>query len=240
MKQAVSGERTAIVTGASRGLGLELARYLASRRYRLVLTARGEGALIAAADELRERTTVEALAGDIRDAGHREELVRAAGDGLHLLINNASDLGTSPLPALVDYDLERLRQVFEANVIAPLAFVQAALPALRRSRGWVVNLSSDAARGGYPGWGGYGASKAALDLIGATLAAELEEITVVNVDPGDMCTRMHQDAHPGEDISDRKHPAETLAFWAWLFEQPAQAVDGRRLEAQAEVWEVAR
>ena len=231
--------RTALVTGASRGLGLTLARYLASRGYRLVITAREEGPLSAAAAELGEATAVTAIAGDVRVEEHRRELARAAGERLDLLINNASDLGTTPLPSLAEYDLERLRQLFEANLIAPIALVQETLPALERAGGLVVNLSSDAARGGYPGWGGYGASKAALDLAGLTLANELDGVAVVNVDPGDMRTAMQQAAFPGEDISDRVDPQETLPFWIWLFEQPRPAVNGKRFEAQAEVWEVA-
>ncbi|HEX7005142.1 MAG TPA: SDR family oxidoreductase [Trueperaceae bacterium] len=236
---AGSGARTALITGASKGLGFALARYLASRHYRLVIDARSERELSSAAAELAEVTTVTAVTGDVRDEAHRAALVEAVGDELDLLVNNASDLGVTPLPPLVQYDLERFRQVFEANVFAPLALVQATLPALFNGHGLVVNLSSDAARGGYPGWGAYGASKAALDLVGLTLANELQGVTVVNVDPGDMRTDMHQAAFPGEDIGDRKLPQETLPFWAGLFEQTTNSLNGKRLEAQAEVWESA-
>ena len=232
-------KKTALITGASKGLGLTLARYLASRRYRLVITARGRDELQAAAAELAETSSVIAIAGDVREAAHRQALIEAAGGELDLLINNASDLGTSPLPPLAEYDLDRMRQVFEANVFAPLALVQLALPALTRSAGMVVNLSSDAARGGYPGWGAYGASKAALDLVGKTLAQENDRLTVVNVDPGDMRTEMHQSAYPGEDIGDRKRPQDTLPFWVWLFERTGPEISGKRLEAQSEVWELA-
>ncbi|MEX2534321.1 MAG: SDR family oxidoreductase [Trueperaceae bacterium] len=230
--------KMALVTGASRGLGQALAGYLASRRYRLVVTARNRDLLAAAAAEISELTDVTAIAGDVQDADHRHALAKAVGGRLDLLINNASDLGETPLPPLVEYDLERLRQVFETNVVAPVALVKQTLPALRRAGGLVVNITSDAAKGGYPGWGGYGASKAALDLIGRTLAQELDGVTVVNVDPGDMRTEMHQAAYPGEDISDRKLPEDTLPFWAWLLEQDGAQLDGRRLEAQAEVWEL--
>ena len=239
MTSATSHQRrSALVTGASKGLGLALAGYLASRRYRLVVTARGEEELHSMAGRLATFTEVTAIAGDIGDPRHRNTLAEAAGDRLDLLVNNASDLGTIPLPRLVEYDLDRLRQVFETNVVAPLALIQGTGAALQRARGWVVNISSDAAKGGYPGWGAYGASKAALDLVGLTLAHELAEVTVVNVDPGDMRTAMHQAAYPGEDISDRKLPEETLPFWAWLLDQDGAQLDGQRLEAQSEVWEL--
>ncbi len=166
--------------------------------------------------------------------------MQAAADlgGLDLLVNNASILGPSPLPPLADYPLAALEQVLAVNVLAPLGLVQAALPLLRRSRGLVINISSDAAVGGYRGWGGYGTSKAALDLLSLTLAHELADagVTVVSVDPGDMRTQMHQDAFPGEDISDRPLPEATLPFWAWLLGQERREINGRRLQAQAEVW----
>jgi NAD(P)-dependent dehydrogenase (short-subunit alcohol dehydrogenase family) len=231
---------TALVTGASRGLGLTLARMLAARGYRLVVTARDSATLIAAASELSQLSEVIALAGDVRDASHRRALAAGAGESLDILVNNASDLGSTPLPPLLSYDLDRLRQVFEANVLAPLGLVQESAAALTRARGRVINVSSDAARGGYSGWGGYGASKAALDLVSLTLANELPEVAVVAVDPGDMRTAMHQAAYPGEDISDRRPPEATLPFWTWLLEQDPEAVSGRRFEAQAEVWELAR
>lgn len=233
-----SPRKTALVTGASKGLGLVLARYLASRRYRLVITARGEEELSTAAGELARLTDVTAIAGDVSHPQHRHALAEAVGESLDLLINNASDLGASPLPPLVEYELDRYRSVFETNVVAPLALVQQTVAALQRARGWVVNISSDAAKGGYPGWGAYGASKAALDLLGLTLAHELGEVTVINVDPGDMRTDMHQAAYRGEDISDRKLPEDTLPFWAWLLDQDGAQLDGKRLEAQSEVWEL--
>lgn len=227
---------TALVTGASRGLGLTLAGFLAHRGLRVVVTGRDPDALRAATEPFRDHADVVAIAGDVTDPHHREQLARATADGLDLLVSNASDLGASPLPPLSEYPLDRFRQVFETNVVAPVALVQALLPALRRRHGLVVHVSSDAARGGYPGWGAYGASKAALDLVGLTLTAELEDVAVVTVDPGDLRTRMHQDAFPGEDISDRPLPDVTLPFWAWLLSQPHDAIDGRRFEAQAEVW----
>ncbi len=235
--------RRALVTGASRGLGATIARFLAGEGYEILITARGEAELTAAADALRRLDArVVALAGDVTDPAHRDRLSRAVAGwgGLDLLVNNASELGPSPLPALADYPLAELRRVLETNVVAPLALVQALRGALARARGWVVNVSSDAARGGYPGWGGYGASKAALDLVSLTLANELadEGICVVSVDPGDLRTAMHQAAFPGEDISDRPLPEVTVPFWAWLFHQEPTAVRGQRLQAQAELWGV--
>ena len=228
----------ALITGASRGLGRTLATFLANQGYTLTLTGRGEAALEEVRDELSQRAQVTALAGDISEREHRLALRRATSGGLDLLINNASDLGTTPLPALVDYDLKRLRSIFETNVIAPLALIQELLPALKERGGLVINLSSDAALGGYRGWGGYGASKAALDLISKTLGAELRDVAVVSVDPGEMRTQMHQEAFPGEDISDRPLPEVTLPFWAWLLGQPRTGLSGRRFRAQADTWEM--
>ena len=178
------------------------------------------------------------MAGDVADPTHRQRLAAVTGDGLDLLINNASDLGQTPLPTLVEYDLDRLRTVLETNTVAPLALVQALLPGLQRRGGLIVNLSSDAATGGYPGWGGYGASKAALDLISKTLAGELQGVTVVSVDPGDMRTQMHQQAFPDEDITDRPLPEATLPFWSWLLGQQREAIRGRRFQAQADTWQI--
>ena len=232
----------ALITGASRGLGALLADFLAAQGYDLVLTARGNEALEAVANSLKKfGGTVTALSGDVADAAHRRALVEAARTlgGLDVLINNASDLGTSPLPVLADYSLDEMRHVFEVNVLAPLALTQEALLLLKDRSGLLINVSSDAALGGYPGWGGYGASKAALDLITLTMANELrdEGVSVVAVDPGDMWTEMHQAAFPGEDISDRPLPEATLPFWAWLFGQERAKVSGGRYQAQAEHWE---
>lgn len=233
--------QVALITGASRGLGRTLAHFLAAQGTDLVLTARGARALETTAQELAiyGRRLIP-LPGDIADAGHRQQLAQAAAalGRLDLLVNNASTLGPSPLPPLADYPLEALEQVLAVNVLAPLGLVQAMLPLLRRTRGLIVNISSDAATGGYAGWGGYGASKAALDLLSLTLANELasEGVAAVSVDPGDMRTQMHQDAFPGEDISDRPLPETTLPFWAWLLGQERTVINGKRLRAQAEVW----
>jgi NAD(P)-dependent dehydrogenase (short-subunit alcohol dehydrogenase family) len=196
----------ALITGASRGLGRALAHALADRGWRLVVDARDTSSL---AEALPSAVVVE---GDVTDPLHRETLaaaVRATGR-LDLLVNNASDLGPSPLPHLAEYPLDALRQVYETDVVAPLALVQHLLPQLRDSGGTVVNVSSDAAVEAYPGWGGYGPAKAALDHVSAVLAEEEPAIRVFAVDPGDMRTEMHQAAFPGEDISDRPEPATVV------------------------------
>ena len=200
---------TALVTGASRGLGLALARALAGRGYRLVVDARGPEALERARAELAEATDVVALAGDVTDERHRRALVGAAGPQLDLLVNNASLLGPSPQPGLTEYPLDVLRRVYEANVLAPLALVQLAVPLLPAGAA-IVNVTSDAAVEPYEGWGGYGSSKAALEQVTRVLAAEHPELRVYAVDPGDMNTQMQQEAFPGEDVSDRPPPEDSV------------------------------
>jgi NAD(P)-dependent dehydrogenase (short-subunit alcohol dehydrogenase family) len=195
-----------IVTGASRGLGLALTRALSERGWRLVVDARDGDALEQAVAGLDR---VVALAGDVADPEHRRRLVEAAGEPLDLLVNNASALGPTPLPELGSYPLEELRRVYEVNVLAPLALAQLALPRLREGA-CVLNLSSDAAVEPYEGWGGYGSSKAALAQLSAILGAENPGLRVYAVDPGDMRTQMQQDAFPGEDISDRPLPEESV------------------------------
>jgi NAD(P)-dependent dehydrogenase (short-subunit alcohol dehydrogenase family) len=197
---------TAIVTGASRGLGRALSQALVARGWNLVVDARDAGALHAAwAHEPR----VTEIAGDLADAAHRRDLVEAAGGPIAVLVNNASVLGPSPQPELREYPLDELRRVYEVNVLAPLALVQLALPRLARGAR-ILNLTSDAAVEPYEGWGGYGSSKAALDQLTAILAAEHTDLRVYAVDPGDMRTRLQQEAFPGEDISDRPPPEESV------------------------------
>jgi NAD(P)-dependent dehydrogenase (short-subunit alcohol dehydrogenase family) len=200
---------TAIVTGASRGLGLALARALAERGWRLVIDAREAGPLQDAAAELARSTDVAALSGDVADPEHRDALLAAAGGPVDLLVNNASVLGPSPQPYLADYPLDALERVYRVNVLAPLGLIQRALPQLPAGAR-IVNVSSDAAVEPYEGWGGYGSSKAALDQLTAILAVERHDLRVYSVDPGDMNTRLHQEAFPGEDISDRPPPEASV------------------------------
>jgi NAD(P)-dependent dehydrogenase (short-subunit alcohol dehydrogenase family) len=206
------GERVAIITGASKGLGFALARALANHGWRLVLDARGAESLTRAGAELGRRTTVVTIIGDVADEDHRSRLVAAAArlSRLDLLVNNASVLGPSPQPALGDYPLDELRRVYEVNVVAPLRLVQLALPLLDATGGRILNVTSDAAGEPYAGWGGYGSSKAALEQLSNVLAAEHPELPVLWVDPGDMRTDLHQAAFPGEDISDRPLPEASV------------------------------
>jgi NAD(P)-dependent dehydrogenase (short-subunit alcohol dehydrogenase family) len=201
--------RTALITGASRGLGLALARALAGWDWRLVIDARGAAELEAARAELAAHTEVVAIPGDVADPAHRAELVAAAGGRIDALVNNASVLGPSPQPRLAEYPLDALEDVYRVNVLAPLALVQQALPVLAPG-GRVINITSDAAVEAYEGWGGYGSAKAALEQLTAVLAAEHPDLRVYAVDPGDMNTRLHQEAFPGEDISDRPPPEESV------------------------------
>lgn len=198
--------RTALITGASRGLGHALATALAARGWRLVVDGRDAARLDIAVAAFPHPDRVTAVPGDVTDPRHRAALAAAVGPGLDLLVNNASELGPSPLPSLAELTADDLRRVLEVNLVAPLGVVQAVLPALRATGGTIVDISSDAAVEAYAGWGGYGASKAALDQLTAVLAVENPELRVYAVDPGDMATDMHQAAFPGEDISDRPAP----------------------------------
>jgi NAD(P)-dependent dehydrogenase (short-subunit alcohol dehydrogenase family) len=201
---------TALITGGSRGLGLALARHLAADGWNLVVDGRDADALERARREVDAAGpgTVIALPGDIADPVHVAALVNAAAGqgGFELLVNNAGTLGPSPLPHVAWLRTGDLERILRTNVVAPLRLVQAALPHLRAARGAIVNMTSDAAVEGYEGWGGYGASKAALEQLSRVLAAEEADVRVLWVDPGDMRTQMHQDAFPGEDISDRPTP----------------------------------
>jgi NAD(P)-dependent dehydrogenase (short-subunit alcohol dehydrogenase family) len=197
--------KTAIVTGGSRGLGLALVQALAAAGWRVVTDARD-------GDTLRDAVTglgdaVVAVPGDITDPAHRAELVAAAGGSIDLLVNNAGGLGPSPLPGLADYPLDELSDLFTVNVVAPLGLIQETLPKLAAGA-VIIDITSDASVEAYEGWGGYGATKAALDHLGRVLAAERPDLRVLTVDPGDMRTQMHQDAFPGEDISDRPPPEQ--------------------------------
>jgi NAD(P)-dependent dehydrogenase (short-subunit alcohol dehydrogenase family) len=212
---------TALLTGASRGLGRALAIALNGRGWHLVVDGRDADRLARTVADLPRPDLVTAVPGDVADARHRADLAAAAGPHLDLLVNNASDLGPSPLPGLADLRPEQLERVLAVNTVAPLAVVQAVLPALRSAGGRILNVSSDAAVEAYAGWGGYGASKAALDQLTAVLAVEHPELRIFAVDPGDMATDMHQAAFPGEDISDRPEPTTVVpAFLQLLDSRP--------------------
>jgi NAD(P)-dependent dehydrogenase (short-subunit alcohol dehydrogenase family) len=208
---------TAIITGASRGLGLALARALAARGWRLVVDARGADGLEAARRELAALTDVTALVGGVADERHRRALVTAAGDRIDALVNNASILGPSPQPSLDAYPLDVLENVFTVNALAPLRLIQLALPAMPEG-GRIVNVTSDAAVEAYEGWGGYGSSKAALEQITQVVAVERPRLAVYAFDPGDMNTALHQEAFPGEDISDRPPPEDSVPALVSLLE----------------------
>jgi NAD(P)-dependent dehydrogenase (short-subunit alcohol dehydrogenase family) len=214
--------QVALITGASRGLGRALATGLAREGLSLIIDARNAAALQEVAAQLRAAGgTVTAISGDVTDPAHRAALLRAAQTAgrLDVLINNAGTLGASPLPALADYPPADLRTAFEANVIAPIALIQLMLPLLRASGGAVLNITSDAAREAYSGWGGYGAAKAALEQASNVLAAEELAVRVWWADPGDLRTDMHQQAFPGEDISDRPRPESVVPAFVRLISQ---------------------
>ena len=233
-----SPQRTALITGASRGLGLALARALASEGWTLIIDARGEEALESAGAELFESTRVISIPGDVSDAGHRAALAEAAREvgGLDALINNASILGPSPQPALLDYPLDAFEEVYRTNTFAPLALVQVLGDDLKQDAR-VINVTSDAAAEPYEGWGGYGSSKAALEQLSNILGAENPNLRVYRVDPGDMRTRMHQEAFPDEDISDRPLPEESVPGLLELItgDLPDGRYEARALAASASV-----
>jgi NAD(P)-dependent dehydrogenase (short-subunit alcohol dehydrogenase family) len=199
----------ALITGASQGLGRAAAHALARRGWSLIVDARRAGDLAGAMRGLADVVTVP---GDVTDPRHRADLAAAAGraGALDVLVNNASRLGPSPQPLLRDYPLDELGRVYDTNVVAPLALIQLLTAPLAAAAGTVVNVSSDAAVEAYPGWGGYGSSKAALDQLTAVLAAEEPSLRCYAFDPGDMRTDMHQQAFPGEDISDRPEPETVI------------------------------
>lgn len=204
-------KQTALITGASRGLGFALSTGLARRGWNLIINARDAQALEAARAALGEHAEVTAIPGDVTDPDHRHALASAAHalGGIDLLVNNASMLGPSPQPELREYPLEVLEHVYRTNLIAPLGLFQAVCDELKRGA-TVINVTSDAAVEQYEGWGGYGSSKAALEQLSNILAVENPDLHVYWVDPGDMRTQMHQEAFPGEDISDRPLPEESV------------------------------
>ena len=203
--------KNALITGSSRGLGLALARQLALRNWGLIIDERDPKALEQVSAELEEKTTVISISGSVTDEAHRQTLVESVRDlgGLDALVNNASFLGPSPQPQLLDYPLDVLEQVYRTNVIAPLALVQSLRADLRQGA-CILNVTSDAGVEAYGGWGGYGSSKAALEHLSHILAEENPALRVYWVDPGDMRTQMQQEAFPDEDISDRPLPEESV------------------------------
>lgn len=222
--------QVALISGASRGLGLALARRLAKDGWTLIIDARGAEPLETARAELARSSRVVAIPGDVSDEKHRRDLAAAARDlgGLDALVNNASILGPSPQPYLLDYPLDVLEEVYRINTVAPLALVQAVRHELKPGAR-IVNITSDAGVEPYPGWGGYGSSKAALEHLSAILATENPSLSVYWVDPGDMRTRMHREAFPSEDISDRPLPEESVPG---LLELLTGDLPGGRYEAR--------
>jgi NAD(P)-dependent dehydrogenase (short-subunit alcohol dehydrogenase family) len=227
-----TAKMTALITGASRGLGLALARSLAERGWRIIIDGREPGPLGAAREELARLTDVVAIPGDVADPDHRQKLFEATLrlGGLDALVNNAGVLGPSPQPLLVDYPLETLADVYRINVLAPLGLLQA-MRKIFKPGARILNITSDAAIEPYPGWGGYGSSKAALEQLSAVLAEENPNLHIYWVDPGDMRTQMHQQAFPDEDISDRPLPETSVPGLLILLEHdlPSGRYQARRL-----------
>ena len=223
----VMATQVALITGASRGLGLEVARAYARRDLRLILTARGADQLKQASDELARLTDVLTIPGDVADASHAEHLVRAGLERfgrIDVLLNNASELGPSPMPPLQNLSTQAFEDILRVNVVGPLKLTQLVLPAMRaRGSGLIVNVTSDAGVQAYPTWGGYGASKAALEHLSRVLAAELEGsgVRVFVVDPGDMDTAMHRAAEPGVGLSHLPTPDRVAPAFVRLLDEEA-------------------
>ena len=231
----MTDSQVALITGASQGLGLAVARLYAQRGIRLILTARGARQLQHAADELRTLTDLLHMAGDVADADHAEQLVTAGLDyfgRIDVLINNASELGPSPMPELSQLAPEAMEDILRVNVLAPLRLIQLVLPPMRdHGSGLIINVTSDAGVQAYPTWGGYGASKAALEHLSRVLAAELDGsgVRVFVVDPGDMNTAMHRAAEPGVDLSHLPGPEVVAPAFVRILDDPSAFA---RIEAQ--------
>jgi len=239
MAMDTSTTTVALITGASQGLGLSIAREYAARGISLILTARREAPLERAAHELSRSTSVLAAAGDVADPAHASALVRRGLETfghIDVLVNNASELGPSPLHELEHLAVDEFSHILDVNVVAPLRLIQLVLPRMRRRHsGLIVNVTSDAGVQAYPTWGGYGASKAALEHLSRVLAAELEGsgVRVYVVDPGDMNTAMHQAAEPGVDLAHLPGPDSVAPRFAQLLEdtRPFARIEAQRVEA---------
>ncbi len=227
--------RVALISGSSQGLGLHIARAYAARGIDLILTARHAEPLEAAREELSHHTRVIALPGDVSDAAHVTRLVSSGFDTfgrIDILINNASELGPSPMPELSQLDPSTFARILDVNLVAPLRLIQHVVPTMRaRGEGLIVNVTSDAGVQAYPTWGGYGASKAGLEHLSRVLAGELEGtgIRVYIVDPGDMDTAMHRAAEPGVDLAHLPPPDRVAPAFVQLLDEPAAFA---RFEAQ--------
>ncbi len=232
-------DKVILITGGSRGLGKALAKAFAAEGAKVVIAARHADTLESARHAIEASAgTVLAIAADMTQPQDITRVVDAAIERfgrIDVLINNAGTLGPAPRPSLLQTDPNALLETFRINTVGPLRVTQAVLPhMLRQGGGLVINVTSDAARGAYPGWGAYGASKAALELIGLTWAAELEGsgVRVVNVDPGDLQTDMQRAAFPGEDIGDRALPESAAPAFVWLASEAGSHVTGQRIQAQ--------
>lgn len=224
---------TALVTGCTRGLGKAIATELAGQNWTVIIDGRSDAALDSAVSQLGR--DVVGIGGDITDPAHRDLLVAAVGDSLDLLVNNASELGPSPLQTLAQISPDDVARIFDVNVLAPLALTQALVQPLISRSGVIVNISSDAAVEAYSGWGAYGASKAALDHLSAVLAEENPDLSIYAFDPGDMRTDMHQAAFPGEDISDRPLPETVVPALVRLIDRRPPSGRFRAADLLAEV-----
>lgn len=232
--------KVALITGGSAGFGRALAEVLADRGWSLVLDGRDPDRLEGAVEQLRKATTVRAVAGDVSLASHRAALSAAVAElgGLDLLVNNASTLGVSPLQNLSQLSLETFQNILDVNVVAPLALAQLFLDDLKGRDGAIINVTSDAGIEPYETWGGYGSSKAALEHLSAIMAVEQPALRIYWVDPGDMRTQMHQDAFPGEDISDRPLPEAVVPGFMALIDHAMPSGRYRATELVAKIAQV--
>ena len=231
-----------LVTGASQGLGREIAlRFAREGAAGLSLVARHIDQLNTARDEIRKvslKIEIVIIEADISKSRDIERIVATTlaqfKGSLDVLVNNASTIGPSPMPNLLDYPVEDFRNVIDTNLIGPFLLIKNALPAMIERGGSIINVTSDAGQVGYPGWGAYGISKFGLEGMSQTWASELEETGVrVNwVDPGNMNTAMHRAAEPEEDPTEWANPAEATDVFLFLASDESKDVTGKRFQAQ--------